>query len=167
MKVWVPEAGSTPASSRGAAPVGCLHELPPVELAAIVYLRAWCAGGADRRMIARDFRQVMGHGAGAMAVADFDALVSAVLGNGRRPIMRHELACQCFGGDESAFANLIGAAVAADRDEALLFSATLVTGAAAWAVVELAQRLDQVFLRLARLSDAVPRAVDAPGRRFH
>ncbi len=156
-----------PAPSRGGAPVGCLHELPPVELAAIVYLRAWCAGEADRQMVARDFRCVMGEDGGATALADFDALLSTLIGKARRPIMRHELACRCFGGDESAFANLVAAIAGGDRDDALLFAATLVTGAAAWEVVVLAQRLEEVFLRLARFSDRARRETASSGRCLH
>jgi hypothetical protein len=140
---------------RGGAPVGALQELGPIELAAVVYLRAWCAGGADRGMIARDFGLVMGDAAAPM-VADFDALMTAVLTNARRPVMRHGLGCTCFCGDESAFANLVAAAAGQDHEEALLFASTLVKGHAAWAAVELALRLGQVFLRLARMPSNAP-----------
>ncbi len=140
---------------RGGAPVGTLQELGPIELGAVVYLRAWCTGGADRGMIARDFALVMGDAAGPM-VADFDALMTAVLTNARRPIMRHGLGCSCFCGDESAFANLVAAAAGRDHEEALLFASTLIKGHAAWGAVELALRLGQVFLRLARIPNTAP-----------
>ena len=150
-----PQPDPAAAPQRGGAPVGALHELSPIELAAIVYLRAWCAGGADRGMIARDFQLVLGDGASPF-VKDFDDLMTTVLENARRPVMRHGLGCTCFGGDESVFANLVAAAAAQDRDDALLFASTLMRGHAAWAAVELSMRLGQVFLRLARMPNQGP-----------
>jgi len=145
-------AGTPPAAPhRGAAPVGMLHELPPVELAAIVYLRAWCEGGAARQMIGRDFSLVMGEESGATATRNFDALMTMLLKNARRPVMRHGLGCKCFGGDESAFANMIAAVTAQDHEDAHLFACTLMTGHAAWPAVQLALGLGQAFLRLARM----------------
>lgn len=75
MQFEFPDSAPSATPQRGAAPVGFLHELPSVELAAIIYLRAWCEGGADRQMIARDFGLVMGEGAGATATRNFDALI--------------------------------------------------------------------------------------------
>ena len=137
------------ATPRGAAPVGLLQELPPVELAAIVYLRAWCDGGSARGMIARDFRLVMGDEAAA-AVETFDALMGVLLTRARRPIMRHALDCRCFGGDESAFAHMIASAAGRDREDAVLFASTLVKGPATWSAVLMAEESGQVLLRLAR-----------------
>ena len=158
MKMRFEFPGGTPPASpqRGAAPVGHLHELPPVELAAIVYLRAWCEGGPDREIIAKDFCLVMGDAAGAVAVGDFGALMTALLNSARRPVMRHGLGCRCFGGDESAFANMIAAAAGQDREDAMLYACTLMKSDAAWAAVQVALRLGQVFLRLARLPDRSP-----------
>jgi len=141
------------APHRGAAPVGMLHELPPVELGAIIYLRAWCQGGATRQMIGRDFSLVMGEEAGATAARNFDALMTVLLNTARRPVMRHGLGCKCFGGDESAFANMIAAAAAQDHEDAHLFACTLMTGHGAWPAVQLALGLGPAFLRLARMPD--------------
>ncbi|MGB3554000.1 MAG: hypothetical protein WBA25_05100 [Jannaschia sp.] len=169
MKMRFEFPGETPptARQRGAAPVGHLHELPPVELAEIVYLRAWCEGGTDREMIARDFRLVMGSTAGRVAVGAFDALMATLSGCARRPIMHHGLGCRCFGGDESAFANMVAAAAGQDRDDAMLFAGTLMRGDAAWAAVRVALRLEQVFLRLARVPDAPPEPTHGPEQTSH
>lgn len=167
MRFEFPESASPASPQRGAAPVGFLHELPPIELAAIVYLRAWCEGGTDRQMIAKDFRLVMDDGAGATAVEDFDALMTALLKDARRPVMRHGLGCKCFGGDESVFANMMAAAVGRDRDDAMLFASTLMTGHAAWAAVQLAERLGQVFLRLARAPDRARTPTHGPEQTFY
>ena len=135
---------------RGASPVGYLHELPAAELAAVLYLRCWCEGGPSRDRIAGDFRQMLGEDAAGAALADFDALVETALRGARRPLMRHGIHCRCFGGDESAFANMIAAAVGQDPDDAMLFALTLMSAPAAFEVVRLAGALSQVFLRVAR-----------------
>lgn len=155
MKMRFAFPGETPpvSSRRGAAAVGIMDELPQVELAAIIYLRAWCAGGTDREIIAKDFGFVTGPAEATHAVEDFDALMRTLLNHARRPIMRHGLGCTCFGGDESAFANMIAAATSQDREDAMLFASTLMAGHAAWTVVQLATRLGQVFLRLSRVPD--------------
>lgn len=138
---------------RGAAPVGHLCELPPLEAVTVHYFRAWCSGGTKRGSIPRDFRLVMGEVAGSEAADDFDALMTTLARNARRPIMHHALDCGCLGGDESAFANMIAAAAVQDVDDALLFAAALTRGHAAYPVVQLAQRLALAFLRVAGVAD--------------
>jgi hypothetical protein len=150
MRFEFPEDSASASPQRGAAPVGLLQELPAVDLAAIVYLRAWCAGGSARLIIAEDFRLVMGEEAGAAAARDFDALMSSFLSNARRPVMRHGMGCKCFGGDESVFARLVASAAVRDRDDAALFASTLIDGHAVYSVVYLAEQLGQAFLHLAR-----------------
>lgn len=166
MRFEFPDGAPPATPQRGAAPVGVLHELPPVELAAIIYLRAWCGGGADRQMIARDFGLVMGTEAGTTASRNFDALMTILLTNARRPIMRHGLGCKCFGGDESAFANMIAAAAGQDCEDAQLFACTLMTGHAAWPAVQLALGLGQAFLRLSRIPDTTRVATHNPEPTF-
>lgn len=155
MRFEFPDGDSFASTPRGSAPVGVLHELPPVELAAIIYLRAWCAGGLDRQMIGQDFGLVMGRGAGEVATRDFDTLMTILLNNARRPVMRHGLGCKCFGGDESAFAHMIAAAAEQDNEDAQLFACTLMTGHAAWSAVQLALGLGQTFLRLSRVPGSI------------
>ena len=144
-------------AQRGAAPVGQLGDLPGIELAAIVYLRSWCDSGAARDIIARDFQLVFANpDAAAAAVTSFDHLMDVALRGARRPLMRHGLQCKCFGGDESAFANMVAAAVTGDREDAMLFASTLLSGPAAFEAVRLAGTLAPAFLRLARSVPAAP-----------
>ncbi len=143
---------TTHSAPRGAAPVGRLSELPALELAAIVFHRAWCEGGPVRALIARDLARVLPPAEVFEGVETFDALMRTLLGAQRRTIMRHGLDCPCFCGDESAFAQMIAAAARRDRDDAMLFAATLVTGPAAFRLVAIAEDMGQAFLRLARVA---------------
>jgi hypothetical protein len=137
---------------RGAAPVGLLHELPLVESMAILFLRSWCQGGLARAGIAQDFDLVLSQSEAVAALYNFDSLMGLVLSHARRNLMRHDIGCACFGGDESAFANLIGAAVAGDTDDSMLFATNLLLGPAAFDAVMLARALAKPLLRLARHS---------------
>lgn len=136
--------------NRGGAAVGQLQELPPIELTAVLYLRAWSEGGAHRYGILKDFRLLLGDEAGRQSFEDFDALMRLCLSNARCPLVRHGLTCRCFGGHESVFAQMIAAAAGQDREDAMMFAATFLTGQAAWQAVQLAEGLGQVFLRIAR-----------------
>ena len=88
------------------------------------------------------------------ATALFDELMQLTLTCARRPLMRHGVPCRCFGGDECAFANMLGAATSGDREEAMLFSSILMTGQAAYSVMALAQELSPFLLRFARATQA-------------
>ncbi len=147
---------------RGAAPVGYLRDLLPLELTAVLYARCWCEGAASRARLEGDFRQVLGPEDAVEALATFDALMEITITRARRPLMRHGLACQCFGGDECALANMIAAAAEQDRDEAMLFASILMSGAAAFEAVCLAGLLGRAFLRIARAATDSGAAIHRP-----
>ena len=113
---WVP-----PTMPRGAAPVGQLHELPVLELGAILLLRQWCDGDLGRIRIAEDLALVMDAAGTAKVVNDLGHLLTLLTGHARRPLMRHAVQCSCFGGDEALFAHLVAAATAGDSEDAMAF----------------------------------------------
>ena len=136
--------------SRGAAPVGRMDELPRLEAVAILFMRMWCDGGEQRQRIAADLTLALGDTDAAIATGLFDDLMRLTLSCARRPLMRHGVPCQCFGGDECAFANMLVAAMTGDREEAMLFSAILINGQATWPAIALAQELTPYLLRFTR-----------------
>ena len=152
---------SVPAS-RGAAPVGQMDELPRLEAIAIMFLRMWCDGGANRQRMAGDLALALGQDDAATATGLFDDLMHLTLSCARRPLMRHGVPCQCFGGDECAFANMLAAATIGDREEAMLFSAILITGQAAYPAIAIAQDLSPFLLRFTRATQHT--TADLPGQ---
>lgn len=139
---------------RGGAPVGHLDELPTLEVVAIMFLRMWCDGGANRDRMMQDLVRALGPQDADTANAIFDELMRLTLSCARRPFMRHGVPCRCFGGDECAFANLLGAAVSGDKEEAMLFSSILINGQAAFPVMSLAHDLSPFLLRFVRATQA-------------
>ena len=149
------------AASRGGAPVGQLDELPTLEIVAIMFLRMWCDGGANRDRMAQDLALALGPHDADTATAIFDELMRLTLSCARRPLMRHGVPCRCFGGDECAFANMLGAAVTGDKEEAMLFSSILINGQAAFPAMSLAHDLSPFLLRFVRatqVANALPPA---------
>lgn len=132
-------------SFRGAAPVGQLYELPPLEMTVIVYLRMWCDGGQGRERVRQGFILAFGSKVGAIHNATFSSFVLVLIHRSRRKIMWHQESCQCFGGDESAVANMVAAAAAGDMEEALLLAAHLVPAEVAKELMKPAEEVGLAF----------------------
>ncbi|MFV0475781.1 MAG: hypothetical protein ACK5MQ_16480 [Pikeienuella sp.] len=159
----------TTQAHRGGAPVGHLDELPDLEAAAILYLRFWLAGDALRERARADLHATLGSGDGDQATEALQGLVEMISRHARRPLMRHQPGCRCFGGDEAAFANFIGAAAHGQREDAILIATLIFRADMAFISVSLAERLGIHLKRLtSRLgTGALPAAQPAPARVLH
>jgi hypothetical protein len=131
---------------RGAAPVGYVAELPPLESAAVMYLRIWFADAGH--LIGEDFARALGPGEGAGRLAAFERLMDLMTRSARRPLMHHAPHCKCLGADENAFAHAVAAAATGDRDEATLFLAPLFTLRSCPAAVDAAEQVGQAIARM-------------------
>jgi hypothetical protein len=164
---WTP-GRRDPRPNRGGAPVGHIAELPPLERLAVLHLRQWCSGPEERETIALNFSRVFSPAAAAQEVNTLAALMDYLIAGQRRPVMRHDLACTCFGGDESAFAHMVAAATAGDREDAMAFALTLMRPDAAWQAVMAAEGVGLALLRLSRVFAAAPFDTPAkPAPRTH
>jgi len=139
---------------RGGAPVGHVTELGPVEAGAVLYLRLWSEGQAGRDAMIRDFEVTCGPSEGGRAARAFGELCDLCAGCGRRPLMRHGVTCRCLGADESCFANLVAAAGAMEREDAMLLATLLVRPDVAPALVGLAETVGVALQRMARRADS-------------
>jgi hypothetical protein len=112
--------------NRGAAPVGRIVHMDGLEAASVLYLRLWCDGARSRQSVRGDFLRALGPNHGAAAADAWDTMMELCADHGRRPLMRHAVACACLGADESCFANFIGAAAEGAREDALLMATLIV-----------------------------------------
>jgi hypothetical protein len=117
---------STVSLHRGAAPVGYLTELGPVEAGAVLYLRLWSDGPDAQSQIWQDFATALGPQQGRKALKSFETLCDICVRHGRRPLMRHNVSCKCLGSDEACFANFVGYASDGDTEDALMIATTMV-----------------------------------------
>ena len=115
---------------RGGAPVGYLSELNQLEQNAILFLRYWSQCAKADHDLQNAFWSTITYDFGItktrQAIDAFDEIFTLCFKYSRRPIMKHDLACTCIGGDESCFANIIGFAEEGEFEDALLLAANLV-----------------------------------------
>ncbi len=150
--------------NRGSAPVGYVTDLGPIEASAVHYLRLWCDGPDGQTQVWNDFATALGPANGRNAVKSFEALCDLCVRHGRRPLMRHQVACTCLGSDESCFANFVGYASEGEREDALLVATTLVRPDMAPLLVGLAQDFG---LALRRWALKVDRLRNTKTTRMH
>ena len=145
------QAQSSP--SRGGVTVGTLSELPPLEAGAVIYLRHWFSGAETRAQMRRDFEVNFGPGLAEAAFQAFGSLCNFCATHGRRPLVRHGMACNCLGADENCFANLIAAAAAGQQDDAQILASLIVQPRK---VQELTQLADDCGTFLQQIMGATP-----------
>lgn len=131
---------------RGGAAVGMLADMPPLERGVVQLLRQWCDGEAGRIAVAEDFTALFGAEQAAVAVNNLAHLITLMVQMGRRPLMRHQVQCACLGGDESAFAQMVAAATAGDREDAMAFALTLLPPDIAFEAVQTAGYVGRAML---------------------
>lgn len=134
---------------RGGFAVGQIGDLGPVEAGAVLYIRLWCEGSCSRARLCADFHTSLGAEAGQRAVRCIDEICGMLLRHGRRPLMRHHLACTCVGADEACFANFIAAASEGDREDAALIATLLVRADLALCLMNHAQTVGLALRQMA------------------
>ena len=144
---WFKSSKPTPASPvRGGAAVGMLADMPPLERGVVQLLRQWCDGEAGRIAVAEDFTAIFGAEQAAIEVNNLAHLITLMVQMGRRPLMRHHTQCACLGGDESAFAQMVAAATAGDREDAMAFALTMLPPDIAYEAVQIAEYVGRATL---------------------
>ncbi len=115
-----------PRNTRGGAAVGYITQLDGIEAASVIYLRLWSDGPDAQAQVRSDFSTGLGVDTGRRAIQSFEHLFALCASHGRRPLMRHSVACKCLGADEACFANFIATAAQGEREDALLIATLLV-----------------------------------------
>lgn len=134
---------------RGAAPVGHVADLDPIEAGAVRCLRLWCEAEGPQSLVKGDFTASLGPEAGGLAAETFSELCALCVRYGRRPLMHHATGCACVGADEACFARLVGAAGAGEREDAMLIATLLVRPDVAPGLAILAERIGLCLRRAA------------------
>lgn len=134
---------------RGAAAVGRLADLDPVEAGAVLYMRLCWDNPDALAALTRDFVPLLGPVSGEVAARGFYQLSSLCQSHARRPLCPHGLTCACLGGDEACFANLVSSAAEGAREEALMMALLLVRADFAPMVTGLAQDAGLALRRMA------------------
>lgn len=156
MRADPPPSGGCPP---GAAPVGRVLDLAPIELQLVIYLRLWCGGARGRTEVWQDLEARLGPEDGRAALMAFERFFRGLLDAARRPLQRHGLECPCLGGDEAALARIVTLAASGERAEAALMLGWLVPPGRAPGLVD---RAEAIGLMLA--GSCLPPRVASPRR---
>jgi hypothetical protein len=132
----------------GAAPVGRMSDLAPLERRIVRSLRLLGLGEVGRAALRMDLAAALGTDLAEAVGGRLEELLVALLRHARRPLACHDIACPCVGGDEVALARFVALAAAGDREEAVLLAALLVRADVALCLAPLAE---EVGLRVGRL----------------
>jgi len=135
---------------RGSAPVGAMDDLDPVRRAAVVALRRWCDGPAARADVCNEAAAALGPSRGRQWLAAFEQMLALIGAFARRPVVHHSAGCPCVGADESALAEMIAAAAACEREDAMLIGMVLVRPDMAPALANQAATVGHGLARMAR-----------------
>ncbi|MBV7409107.1 hypothetical protein [Maritimibacter sp. DP1N21-5] len=131
-------------SPRGAAAVGQIDDLPAIEAGAVIAMRLACSPPDDPAR--RDFAALPG---GRTAIEALEDLTRICASFGRRPLLHHALSCRCLGGDEACLAQMVAAALAGDRDDAMAFACLMARADMAPVIVAHAERAAVALARMA------------------
>jgi hypothetical protein len=131
----------------GAAPVGRITELPPLERMVIRCLRLWSAGPDGRRVLELELARRHG-GPAAQRLADaIGELLLLSVRHARRPLLGHALDCPCAGADECVFARFVSLAAEGAREEAVLIATLLLRADVALTIAALAEEVGLGLMR--------------------
>ena len=145
----------------GILPVGQIDELPQLEATLICCLRLFYESDEARDALKRSLLAHLGEGPGTAMFARFAEFCEMTRRFSRRPLKRRHAGCCAAGADECAFAAMVAAAAAGDREDAMLIAVCLVRPDVSPPLVALAE---QVGLSLMPL---VPSVAGRDERRLH
>lgn len=154
---------------RGAAAVGRITELDPVEAGAVLYMRL-CASAPDALdRMTDNFISLLGAEAGHRAATQLHRLIELCNGHARRPLCPHALGCTCLGGDEACFARMVASAAEGAGEDALMMALLLVRADIAPVISGLAQDAGLSLRRMTLRDIPGTAAPSAPctGHRLH
>ena len=138
---------TAPARYPGAAPVGRLAELPPLERRVIRCMRLWCDEPQAPRRLEAELAPRWGTASAEAIATDFGDLMLAFTRHARRPMLRHDVDCPCAGADECVFARFVALAAEGAWEDAVLMAALMVRPDMALPLATLAEAIG---LELAR-----------------
>ncbi|APX14081.1 hypothetical protein [Tateyamaria omphalii] len=115
--------------ARGGATVNVLNRMEAWEAHLILNLRLWCEGPTGQHHARQDYLNALPAPEAERAWAAFQRLTRKILCTAPRPLVRHDVGCNCVGSDECVFVHLVRTASDGHLNDAALI-ATLLTGPA-------------------------------------
>lgn len=153
--------------TRGGTAVAALNRLEAWEANLVLNLRLWCEGPSGRQHARRDYTGAFPADKADQAWEAFEGLVQMIIRTAHRPLVRHDVGCNCVGSDEYVFVHLIRTASDGHLNDAALIATLLCGPAHAEHIAILAGEVGDTLRRIHRI--AAPMAPPMPKRaaRLH
>ncbi|MGY9049043.1 MAG: hypothetical protein ACKVKF_18855, partial [Rhodobacterales bacterium] len=126
---------------RGGAPIGTLTGMDPWQAELILNLRLWCEGPNGQTQVWDSFTTALPDDAAQKEFHAFAQLIQLIGSRCRRPLIRHDLNCDCVGSDEGIFAHFVATASEGHLADAALMATLLMSAAEAESAAILAARV--------------------------
>lgn len=126
---------------RGGATIGALSTLDEWEAFLVRELRLWCAGPEGKAEVWNGFAVSLPRGTAAAEMRVFEDLIGTMSAYSRRPLVRHELHCDCLGADEAVFLHIVKSASNGELHDAAMVAALVVLPAHAERVALMAAQV--------------------------
>lgn len=136
--------------------MAALNRLEAWEAALVLNLRLWSEGPSGQRHVRSEFDIALGHDEADRAWQDFDGLLRRIIATASRPMVRHDVGCNCVGSDECVFAHLVRTASDGHLNDAALIATLLVGPAHAEHVAILAGHVGQCVRHIHKTHGALP-----------
>ena len=115
--------------ARGGATIAALNQMDAWEAKLVLNLRLWCEGPHGQAKACNAYVNALPASEAERAWHMFEGLVTKIIDTTTRPLVRHDVDCNCVGSDECVFVHLVRTASDGHLNDAALI-ATLLTGPA-------------------------------------
>ncbi|WP_299546389.1 hypothetical protein [uncultured Tateyamaria sp.] len=150
--------------TRGGAAVAALNRMDDWEANLVLNLRLWCEGPTGKSQARKDYSSVFPEPEADRAWRTFEDLLNKIVLTAARPLVRHEVGCNCVGSDECVFVHLVRTASDGHLNDAALI-ATLLSGPAH--AEHIAIMAGEVGSAIRRIHKPIPPAVAPNVVRLH
>ncbi|WP_187430787.1 hypothetical protein [Roseobacter fucihabitans] len=121
--------------------MGHLSTLEDWEALLIRDLRLWCHGPEGQAEVWNGYAVNLPQGKAVAEMRVFEDLINTLSTFARRPLVRHEVQCDCLGADEAVFLHIVKAACTGELDDAAMVAALVVIPAHAVRVALMAAQV--------------------------
>lgn len=112
--------------ARGGATIGVLNRIEAWEANLVLNLRLWCEGPRGRNQVWSEYSNALPGEQAQLECHAFETLISMIVANSQRPLVRHDVDCACYGADEGVFLHLVRCAAEGHLADASLMASLMV-----------------------------------------
>jgi len=151
----------------GGAAIAVLSRMDPWEAHIVLNLRLWCEGPKGQEQVWSEYRRALPGPKAQDACREFEMLVTTLIENAHRPLVRHDVGCACVGADEGVFVHLVRTASDGHLNDAALIATLMIGPARAEYIAVLAGEVGTCARAIHRHAPDFPKETATHAARLH